>query len=63
MPDSEHVLERYRPQADELLAVAAKTPLPTIHITLFGEVAVAHGLRATARRNAWTSPRKRVPDR
>jgi len=50
MPDSETVLERHRAQANEMLAVAAKTPLPTIHITLFEAMAVAHGLRPTARR-------------
>ena len=52
MPDSDNVLERHRAHADELLAVAAKTPLPTIHVTLFEALAVAHGLRATARRRA-----------
>jgi len=52
MPDSDNLLERYRAQADEMLAVAAKTPLPTVYVTLLEAMAVAHGLRATARRNA-----------
>jgi hypothetical protein len=48
MPDSETVLERHRAQANEMLAVAAKTPLPTIHVTLFKAMADAHGLRTRA---------------
>jgi hypothetical protein len=52
MPDSENVLERHRAQADEMVAIAAKTPLPAIHVTLFEAMAVVHGLRATARRRA-----------
>ena len=52
MPDSDNMLSRYRAQADEMLAVAAQTPLPTVYITLFKAMAVAHGLRATARQNA-----------
>ena len=52
MPDLENALERHRAQVDEMLAVAAKTPLPAIHVTLFEAMAVAHGFRATARRSA-----------
>ena len=62
MSDSDNVLQRHRAQADEMLAVAAKTPVPTIHVTLFGAVAVAHGLRATVRRNARTFRTKQDPD-
>ena len=52
MPDSVDLLALYRGQADEMIAVAAKTPLPSIHVTLFDAMAVAHGLRAKAQRNA-----------
>jgi hypothetical protein len=53
MPDSDDdLLERYRAQADEMLAVATKTPLPALHVTLFEAMAVAHGIRAPALRNA-----------
>jgi len=58
MPDFDNVLERHRVQADELIADAAKTPLPAIHVTLFEAIAVAHGLRATA---PWRAPPD-VPD-
>jgi hypothetical protein len=34
MSNSDDLLERYRAQADEMLAVAAKTPLPIVHINL-----------------------------
>jgi len=34
MSDFDDLLERYRAQADEMLAVAAKTPLPIEHINL-----------------------------
>jgi hypothetical protein len=34
MPDSDDLLERYRAQADEMLAIAAKTPRPIVHINL-----------------------------
>jgi len=52
MQDADNVRERHRAQVDEMLAVAAKTPLPTIYVTLLEAMAVAHGLRATARQNA-----------
>ena len=34
MPDSKDVLEQYRAQADEMIAVAAKTPRPIAYINL-----------------------------
>jgi hypothetical protein len=52
MQDADNVRERHRAQVDEMLAVAAKTPLPVVYVTLFEAMAVAHGLRAAARRNA-----------
>ena len=52
MPDSVDLLARYRAEANEMIAVVAKTPLPTVHVTLFEAMAVAHGLRARERRNA-----------
>jgi len=52
MPDSTDLLEQCRAQADEMIAAAAKTPLPTVYVTPFEAMAVAHGLRARALRNA-----------
>jgi hypothetical protein len=52
MQGSDNVLERCRAQADKMLAVAAKTPLPTIYVTVLEAMAVAHGLQASARQNA-----------
>jgi len=51
MPDSVDLLAPYRAQADEMIAVAAKTPLPTVYATLFETLAAAHGVRARALRN------------
>jgi hypothetical protein len=51
MPQSVDHLALYRAQADEMIAVAAKTPLPAIYVTLFDAMAVAHAVRAKALRN------------
>jgi hypothetical protein len=51
MQDSKRIFEQYRTQADEMIAVAAKTPLPTIYAEPFKAVAVAHGCWNIARRN------------
>jgi hypothetical protein len=52
MPDSIDQLERWRAQADEMIAVVAKTLLPTVSVTLFEAMAAAHGIRARTLRNA-----------
>jgi hypothetical protein len=51
MPDSVEPLALYRAQADEMIAAAAKTPLPAINVALFEAIAVAHGVRAKPLRN------------
>jgi hypothetical protein len=61
MPDSDNVLERHRAQADEMIAIAAKTPLPTLHVTLFEAMAVAHGIRPNALRNTLLGTANRQP--
>jgi hypothetical protein len=50
-PDSDNAFERYRDQADEMIAVAAKTPIPTIYAKPFQMVAGAHGLLEAQRPN------------
>jgi hypothetical protein len=51
MPDSDDALERYRLQADEMIAVAAKTPIPSIYAKPFQMVAGAHGFLEAQRPN------------
>jgi hypothetical protein len=51
MPGSDDALERYRLQADEMIAVATKTPVPTIYAKPFQMVAGAHGLLGVQRPN------------
>jgi hypothetical protein len=53
MSDSDDLLERFRGQADEMLAVAAKTPCPIVHINL-------SKAKGSGRLRYWSS---RVPDR
>ena len=52
MPASNDMLERCRAQADDMIAVAAKTRLPTIYADLSKAMADAHGFLVAARRNA-----------
>ena len=43
MPDLDDTMERYRAQADEMIAIAAKTPIPIIDAKPSQIVAGAHG--------------------
>ena len=52
MPKSNARSERYLAQADEMIAVAAKTPIPILYAKPFEVVAVAHGCWNAARRKA-----------
>ena len=61
MQDGDNVRERHRAQVDEMLAVAAKTPLPTLYVTLFEAMAAAHGIRPNALRNALLGTANRQP--
>ena len=51
MPDSNEALERYRAQAGEMIAVAAKTPIPSVYAKPFQMVARAHGFLEAQRPN------------
>jgi hypothetical protein len=51
MPDSVDLLAIYRAQADEMIAVAAKTPIPSVYAKPFQMVAGAHGLLEVQRPN------------
>ena len=62
MPASDDAMERYRAQADEMLAEAAKTTLPTVYAKPFQAVVDAHGfLRKQIR--AKSQPTGRKPER
>jgi hypothetical protein len=51
IPDLDAAMERYRAQADEMIAVAAKTPIPIRYAKPFQMVAGAHGLLEVQRPN------------
>ena len=51
MPDLDAAMERYRAQADEMIAVAAKTPIPIRYAKPFQMVAGAHGFLEVQRPN------------
>jgi hypothetical protein len=62
MPALDDTMARYRAQADEMIAVAAKTPIPTIYAKPFQVVVDGHGfLRKQIR--AKRQPTGRKPER
>jgi hypothetical protein len=62
MPDSDDAMARYRAQADEMIAVAAKTPIPTVYAKPFQAVVDAHGFREK-QIGAKSQPTGRKPER